>query len=120
MIIFYNPACSKCNEALNLLENSNCEVSIREYLTEPPSVEELAGVLKKLGCKSADLVRRSEPLFIEQFSDKELTEEQWIEVLCKNPILIERPIVIDGEKAIIGRPPKLVLELIPEVKNSKT
>jgi arsenate reductase len=114
MIIFYNPDCSKCNEALGLLESNQCEVTIRNYLENPPTVTELKELLEKLHCRVFDLVRKSEPLFTEKFSGLELTEEQWIQVLSEHPILIERPIVVDGEKALIGRPPVKVLELIPQ------
>lgn len=112
MIIYYNPACSKCNEALNLLEGESCEVEIRNYLEQPPSVDELKEIVTKLGCSAVDLVRKSEPLFLEKFNGQALSEMEWMRVLSENPILIERPILIDGEKAIIGRPPVLVLDLV--------
>ena len=116
MIIYYNPNCSKCQEVLNLLEGERCEVEIREYLKNPPTKKELKDLVAKLGCKPADLVRRSEPLFIEKFKDKKLSSAQWIKALCDYPVLIERPIVIDGEKAVIGRPPVLVLDLVEKSK----
>lgn len=121
MIIYYNPRCSKCREALDLLEKNNCEITFREYLKEPPTKKELTELLKKLNCKAVAIVRKSEPLYKEKFSDKKLTNTQWIKVLSENPILIERPIVIDGEKALVGRPPVLVLDLIKKksVKKSK-
>ncbi len=112
MVIFYNPDCSKCNEALSLLELKQCEVTIRNYLQDPPSVEELKALVQKLNCRVADLVRSSEPLFVEKFQDQTLTDEQWLQVLSENPALIQRPIVVDGEKALIGRPPVLVLDLL--------
>lgn len=112
MIIYYNPDCSKCREAHSLLEQNSCEISIREYLKEPPTEKELAQLLKKLGCRAADIVRRSEPLYQEQFAAKEFTEAEWLSILSRNPVLIERPIVIDGDTALIGRPPVRVLDLI--------
>jgi arsenate reductase len=112
MIIYYNPKCSKCREALNLLENNSCEVKIREYLKMPPSQKELKALLKKLQCKAIDIVRKTESLYIEKYKNKKITNSQWIKILAENPILIERPIVIDGEKAIVGRPPVLVLDLL--------
>ena len=111
MVIYYNPRCSKCREALALLEETNCEIEIREYLKEPPTRKELKELLKKLKVTPLDLVRKSESIYTEQFAGKKLTAEQWITVLIKNPILIERPIVINGKTAIIGRPPVLVLDL---------
>lgn len=112
MIIYYNARCSKCREAKDLLEQNNCQITYREYLKEPPTKKELNGLLKKLGCKAVDIVRKSEQLYEEKFADKKLTNAQWIKILCDYPILIERPIIVDGEKAIIGRPPVLVLEMI--------
>lgn len=116
MIIYYNPRCSKCREALGLLEKNNCEITLKEYLKEPPTKKELVVLLKKLKCKAVDIVRKSEPLYKEKFADKKLTNAEWIKVLSENPILIERPIVIDGEKAVIGRPPVLVLDLLKKKK----
>jgi len=116
MIIYYNPQCSKCREALDLLEQNACNVTFREYLKNPLSKEELKELLKKLGCKAVDIVRKSEPLYLEKFADKKYSNAQWINVLHKNPILMERPIVMDGEKAVVGRPPVLVLDLVKEKK----
>jgi arsenate reductase len=112
MIIYYNPDCSKCKEALNILEQNNCSIEIRSYLQEPPTKEELEDLLTKLNCKVSNLVRTSEPLYQEKFADKDLTPEEWIAVLCDNPILIQRPIVINSESAVIGRPPSLVVDFI--------
>lgn len=116
MIIYHNPRCSKSREALAILNENKCEVEIREYLKEPPGQKELKELIGKLGVKPFDLVRRSEPLYKEQYKDKTLTDAQWIKVLSEHPVLIERPIVIDGEKAVIGRPPVLVLDLLPSKK----
>jgi arsenate reductase len=112
VIIYYNPDCSKCREALDLLNGANCEVTIRNYLNEPPSASELKVLVEKLGCKPSDLVRRSEPLYTEKFSGDKYTEEEWLEILSENPILIERPIVVNETEALIGRPPMLVLSLV--------
>lgn len=112
MIIYYNARCSKCREAKGLLEENNCDIEIRDYLKEPPTKKELRELVKLLKIKPLDLVRKSEPLFTEKFADKKLTGPQWISVLSENPILIQRPIVIDGAKAIVGRPPELVLNLL--------
>jgi arsenate reductase len=112
MIIYYNPDCSKCNEALDLLKQNHCELNIRNYLTDPPSVKELKELLAKLKCAPFDIVRKKEPLFENNYAGKTLSDEEWLKVLSENPILIERPIVINGNKAIIGRPPHLVLDLV--------
>lgn len=112
MIIFYNPECSKCNKALGLLNESNCEVEIRNYLLNPPTDEEIRNLLELLGCRAEDIVRKKEPLYIELFDGKTIDESEWPGILSKHPILIERPIVVHGDKAIIGRPPEKVLEII--------
>jgi arsenate reductase len=111
MIIYYNPGCSKCREAISLLEEKNCSFEVREYLKEPPSEKELKELLQKLNCKASDIVRKSEPLYTERFEGKNINEEEWLSILSQNPVLIERPIVISGDKAIIGRPPVKVLDL---------
>lgn len=116
MIIYHNPRCSKSREALDLLNSKKCDFEVREYLKIPPSVKELKELVSKIGCKVTDIVRKKEPLYLEKFADKKITAAQWYKILSENPILIERPIVIDDEKAVIGRPPELVLNL---VKNKK-
>jgi len=112
MILYFNPECSKCNEALDLLKGNSCEVEIRNYLSQPLSIAELKEVVSKLGCRVTDIIRTKEPLYIEKFGDKNLTDEDWFKILSEHPVLIERPILISGSKAIIGRPPKLVLDLV--------
>ncbi|MBL7933139.1 MAG: arsenate reductase (glutaredoxin) [Bacteroidia bacterium] len=77
-----------------------------------PTVDELSDLISKLGCKAEDLVRKTEPLFVNEFSSMNYTERDWIELLCQNPVLLQRPIVIDGSRALIGRPPSLILELV--------
>lgn len=116
MIIYHNPRCSKCREAMDLLEENNCSIEIREYLKEPPTKKELKELLSKLKCKAEALVRKSEPVYKEKYAEAKYTEAQWIKILSENPILIERPIVIDGERAIIGRPPISIVALIQKKK----
>lgn len=110
--IFYNPDCSKCREAMDLLEEGSCEIEVVEYLKNVPSREEIKEVLSKLGLKPLDLIRQKEAVFQEKFSAKNLSDEEWITALIENPELIERPILIDGNRAIIGRPPSLVVDLL--------
>ena len=112
MIIYYNPECSKCQEARELLESRQCEFSIRNYLQDAPTPEEIKALVNLLGCKAEDLVRKTETLFIENYAHKTLGEEEYIDLIAKHPVLLQRPIVIDGKKAVIGRPPSLVLQLV--------
>jgi arsenate reductase (glutaredoxin) len=112
MILYFNPACSKCNEARTLLENNDCDVEIRDYLRQPPDMEELRELVKMLGCKPSDLIRTVEPLFQERFAHLEMSGDDQLRMLSEFPILIQRPILINGNQAIIGRPPALVLSLV--------
>lgn len=111
-IIFHNPSCSKSCESLDLLQNSGAEIEIINYLEETPSAEELKKLIALLGIKPHDLVRKGEEIYLNNFQDKNLSNEEWIEAMIRFPILIERPIVVQGNKALIGRPPKLVLNLL--------
>ena len=112
LVIYHNPRCTKSRETLALLEKKKAKPEIIEYLKTPPTAKELKAILKKLGMKAEDLVRKQEVLFAVKFKGKNFTEEKWIGVLLKNPSLIERPIVVKGNKAVIGRPPENVLNLL--------
>jgi len=112
MKIYYNPECSKCREAYSLLESKGETAEIIDYLNNPPSVETLRNIAKVLGVKPEEIVRKKEPLFLEKFEGKTFSDEEWLKILSENPELLERPIVIDGNKAIIGRPPERVLDLL--------
>jgi len=111
--IFHNPRCSKARETLKLIEARGVQPKIVDYLKTPPSAAELKSILKKLGLKAADIVRKSEPLYAELgLKDRKLDEDALITLLVANPILIERPIVVAGGKAAIGRPPETVLAIL--------
>lgn len=112
MIIYHNNRCSKSREALDMLQKNHCEIEIRDYLKDPPSQKEIKELLAKLKCKPLDIIRKKEPVFIEHFEGKKLSDSQWIAALAKYPILLERPIVINGKKAMVGRPPILILDII--------
>ena len=104
--IYHNPRCGKSREGLHILENSGKEFEIIKYLEEIPSKEELESILQKLGIEPIVLVRQKEKVWIENFKGKNLSADEILEAMISNPILIERPIVINGNKAIIGRPPQ--------------
>lgn len=110
--IYHNPRCTKSRATLALLQENGIEPTVVEYLKDPPSPATLKSVLGKLGLSAEALVRKGEDLFKEKFAGKKLTEQKWIEVLNENPILIERPIVVKGDQAVIGRPPENVLPLL--------
>ena len=112
LLIYFNSRCQTCRTTLGLLQDNNCEIEIVEYLTDIPTEKELKEILKKLGLKAEQIIRKKESLFAEKYKDKKFSDAEWVKILVKNPILIERPIVVKGDKAVLGRPPENVLKLI--------
>lgn len=112
MKIYHNPRCSKSRKTLELIQQAGQEVEIIDYLNHVPNEAELINVIKLLGIKAEDLVRKNEEVYKEKFKGKKITQQEWVKILIEHPKLIERPIVIKGNKAIIGRPPEKVLELL--------
>lgn len=112
--IYHNPRCSKSRETLVLLQDKGIEPDVVLYLETPPDVQTLKKLLRQLGMSSArDLMRRKEDLYKElNLANVQLSEEQLLQAMVDNPKLIERPIVINGDQARIGRPPEAVLEII--------
>lgn len=110
--IYHNPRCSKSRQGLALLENSGKDFEVVKYLDSEITAEELKGVLSKLGLKPIDLIRKNEAIWKSDFKGKTITEEDLINAMITHPKLIERPIVINGNKAIIGRPPESILNII--------
>jgi len=111
--IFHNPRCSKSRQTLQLLEDNNVQPEIIEYLKQAPSKTELESVLTLLGMNPRELMRKGESIYKElNLADDDLTNDQLIAAMLKNPILIERPIVLANGKAAIGRPPESVLDII--------
>ncbi|HEY6920115.1 MAG TPA: arsenate reductase (glutaredoxin) [Methyloceanibacter sp.] len=111
--IYHNPRCSKSRQTLQLLEARGIKPKIVEYLKEPPSTAELRAILERLGMKPRDLLRQSEARYAELgLKEFALSDDALIELMVDNPILIERPIVVSGNKAAVGRPPEKVLEIL--------
>lgn len=111
--IWHNPRCSKSRQTLQLLEDNNIEPNVRKYLEDPPSAEQLGLVLEWLGMEPLELVRTKEALFKELgLKGADLSRDEWIQTMVANPKLIERPVVIHGEQAAVGRPPENVLTLL--------
>jgi arsenate reductase len=110
--IYHNNRCAKSRSALEIIKRSNADIHVVEYLKDPPTEKDLQGILKKLGMKAEEIIRKKEELFRTKFAGKKYSEEEWISILSENPVLIERPIVIKGNKAVIGRPPENVMKLL--------
>lgn len=110
--IYHNSRCGKSRNCLAFVENSKKEFEVINYLINPPSFEELSDIIEKLNIKPIELVRQKEKIWIENFKEQNMTDEQIIQAMISNPILIERPIVIMGNKAIIGRDLEKVAEFI--------
>lgn len=110
--IFHNARCAKSRECLAFLNTTNQYFEVVKYLETPPTFEELKEIIKKLNIKPLTLVRQKEPLWIEKFKSKKLSDKQIIQAMTDHPILIERPIVIKGDKAVIARPTEKVQAII--------
>jgi arsenate reductase len=110
-VIYHNPRCSKSRQALELLREHGAEPLIIDYLKTPPTPEQLEAVLAKLRMKPEEIVRKGEDLYKAKFRGKALSDKQWLAALANNPILMERPIVVKGSRAVLGRPPENVRDL---------
>jgi len=112
--IYHNPRCSKSRAALALLQERRLPLRIVEYLKEPPSRDELAALRTQLGMPPDDWVRKNEAEFKAAGLGAGSSETELLDAMAKHPILIERPIVVHGNRAVVGRPPERVLELVGE------
>lgn len=111
--IFHNPRCSKSRQALALLEQQGIQPEVVRYLDTPPTAAELAQLLAVLGLSARDLMRKKEaPYKALALDNPALTEAELIEAMVNNPVLIERPIVLHDGKAVVGRPPENVLDIL--------
>lgn len=110
--IYHNPRCRKSREGLAIVENSGRPYEIVRYLDDPLSKAELRDILNKLNIKALDLVRKQEEIWKSEFKGKDLSEDALLDALIKYPKLIERPVVISGNKGVLGRPPENILQLL--------
>ena len=111
--IFHNPRCSKSRQALGLLQERGIEPEVVEYLKTPLSSQTLQNLCQKIGVNVVDMMRTKEREFKELgLGDRGVTDNELLQAMTQNPILLERPIVVCGDKAVIGRPPENVLKLI--------
>ena len=112
MKIYHNPRCAKSRETLALLQENGINPEVIEYLKDTPSVAELKTLIRYLDITPIELVRTKEAIWKEQFKGKELSEEAIVQAMVDYPKLIERPIIVKQKKAVLGRPPQNILELI--------
>lgn len=110
--IYHNSRCSKSREGLQILEESGKDFEVIEYMKDKVSVNELKNLIKKLKIQPIDLVRKNESIWKENFKGKELSDQEILEAMAEFPNLIERPIVIHNGKAVIGRPPSLINDIL--------
>jgi len=110
--IYHNNRCSKSRSALEILENSSEKFKIINYLEDVPNKEDLKTLLNQLGLKPINLIRKNEIIWKENYKGKNLSSSQIINAMVKYPKLIERPIIVKNNKAVIGRPPELIVDLI--------
>lgn len=109
--IYHNPKCSKSRATLELVEQQGADLKIVKYLESPPTAKELEALVTKLGIEPEQLVRKGEEIYKTEYAGKKLTPAQWIDAMVRHPILIERPVVVSGNRAVIGRPPENVRAL---------
>ncbi len=112
--IYHNPRCSKSRQTFSLLEAEGAEVEVIEYLKDPPTPQQLDEICQRLGLEPQELLRKKEPRLKELgvAPTADMTRDEWLQLMSENPILIERPIVLRGGKAVLGRPPENVRELL--------
>ncbi|WP_274475485.1 arsenate reductase (glutaredoxin) [Mangrovimonas aestuarii] len=110
--IYHNPRCSKSRQGLSILEESGKEFEIVKYLDSQLDVNELSNIIEQLDIKPIDLVRKNETIWKENYKGKDLSDQEVITAMVENPKLIERPIVVNKGKAVIGRPPEKINSII--------
>ncbi|RKE95222.1 arsenate reductase (glutaredoxin) [Ichthyenterobacterium magnum] len=112
IVIYHNPKCSKSRESLEILETQKANHEVIKYLDQPLESEKLGKIIKLLNISPIELIRKNETIWKDNFKGLEFTDKELIDVMAKYPQLIERPIIINGDKAVIGRPPKRILDII--------
>jgi arsenate reductase len=110
--VYHNPRCSKSRCALDLLNEKGLKFDTIEYMSQKPTASELKAVIQKLGIAPEELLRKNEDDFRQHFKGKSLSDDEWIDAMIRFPKLIERPIVVKGEKAVVARPADRILEIL--------
>lgn len=112
MIIYHNPRCAKSRAGLQYLEEKGYEIEVRKYLSDGITVDQLKEIIEKTGEDAFHFVRTNEPEYISKYKGKKLTNDQWIKILAENPKLLQRPIVINGNKAVLANPPENIEDIM--------
>jgi arsenate reductase len=112
VLIYHNSECNKSNATVVTLQERGLDIVYKFYMHEPLTVEELKDLLKKLQLPVTEILRKIEPLYTEQYEGKEMSEDEWLQIIVDNPVLLQRPIVVIGDKAVIPRPPEKLLEIL--------
>lgn len=110
--IYHNPRCSKSREGLQLLELQGKPFTTVKYLSEKLSKDELTDIIKKLAIAPIELVRQKETIWINEYKNKQLTNDEVVDAMIAHPNLIERPIVVNGDKAVIARPAENIKKIL--------
>ncbi len=110
--VYHNARCSKSRECLAFIEETGKDFEVVKYLDSPPTFAELKSLIIKLGIRPIDLVRKKEPVWLSKFKGTEMSDDDILLAMVNNPILIERPIVVNGEKAVIARPADKITDII--------
>lgn len=110
--VLHNPRCSKSREAVNYLTEKGHDVHVIQYLKDVPTRDELDMLLAKLNLRPHDIIRTGEQIYKERFKGKDFNDDEWKDIILEYPKLIERPIVVRGNKAVVGRPLGKVIELV--------
>jgi len=110
--IYHNPSCSKSCKAISILDEFGADFKVIDYLSDPPTEKELRGLLLLLNILAEDLIRKNEPVFLEKYVGSVKSEDEWISIMCQNPVLIQRPVLVDEKRAIIGRPAEKIIEFL--------
>lgn len=112
--IYHNQSCSKSRIALAALTKSEATFEVVNYLENVPSIDQLKAILARLKYKPHDLVRTTEAIYKEKYKGKALTDEEWIVAMHENPILIQRPILVNGDHAVVGRSDDAIDEVLDQ------
>lgn len=112
MKIYHNPRCTKSRQGVAFLEEAKVDFEIIKYLETPLTEEELKGLLKKLDYTPIQLVRKTETIWKQEFKGKDLNDDEILNAMLKNPKLIERPIIVKNNKAVVARPTEKISELL--------